>query len=151
MFNYEPEPVLSDPESPPITIPLFPLVFGSDLDETKIDLTVSYRKPSKTSPNISKILWKFESKSISHLHEAMIISHSSANLYESDSSWVAYRRWVNSKISRLNNFGYKVSERNFRYGFITLMEIWKLRNSQLCLPSLEVKEATQEVVEEIVI
>lgn len=28
------------------------------------------------------------------------------------------------------------------------MEIWKLRNSQLCLPALEVKEATPEVVEE---
>lgn len=28
------------------------------------------------------------------------------------------------------------------------MEIWKLRNSQLCLPAPEVKEATPEVVEE---
>lgn len=28
------------------------------------------------------------------------------------------------------------------------MKIWKLRNSQLCLPAPEVKEATPEVVEE---
>ena len=28
------------------------------------------------------------------------------------------------------------------------MEIWKLRNSQLCLPAPEIKEATPEVMEE---
>lgn len=58
---------------------------------------------------------------------------------------------MNSKISRMKNFGCKVSERNFLYGFIPLIEIWKLRNSQLCLPAPEVKEVTQEVVEEVVI
>lgn len=57
---------------------------------------------------------------------------------------------MNSKISRLKNFGYKVSERNFLSGFIPLMEIWKLRNSHLCLPAPEVKEVTQKVVEEVV-
>lgn len=31
------------------------------------------------------------------------------------------------------------------------MEIWKLRNSQLCLPTLEIKEVTQEVAEEVVV
>lgn len=45
MFNYEHEPVLSDPELPPIIIPQFPSVFCPDLDETKIDLTVNYPKP----------------------------------------------------------------------------------------------------------
>lgn len=61
MFNYEPELVLFDPEPPPIIIPSFPSVFGHTLDQTKIDLTVSYPKPPKSSPNISKILRKFES------------------------------------------------------------------------------------------
>lgn len=28
------------------------------------------------------------------------------------------------------------------------MELWKLRNSQLCLPTLEVKEASPEPMEE---
>lgn len=80
----------------------------------------------------------------------MAITHSSENPAESDSAWKAYRRWVNSKISRLKNYGYKVSEKNFCSGFIPLMEIWKLRNSQLCLPALEVKEVTQEVEEVVV-
>lgn len=31
------------------------------------------------------------------------------------------------------------------------MEIWKLRNSQLCLLPPEVKKVTQEVVEEVVV
>lgn len=81
----------------------------------------------------------------------MTTSRSSANPTRSDSAWEAYRRWVNSKISRLKNFGYKVSERNFRSGFIPLMKIWKLRNSQLCLPAPEVKKVTQEMVEEVVV
>ena len=63
----------------------------------------------------------------------------------------AYRRLINSKISKQNNFGYKVYERKFRYGFIPLMEIWNLWNSQLCLPAPEVKEVIQEVVEEVVV
>lgn len=86
MFNYEPEPFLSDPESPFIIIPSNPSVFGPDFDETKIDLTISYPKPPKPSPNIGKILKKFESESKSHLHEAMSISRSSTNLADNDSA-----------------------------------------------------------------
>ena len=81
----------------------------------------------------------------------MIIGHSSANPTESDSAWEAYKRLMNSKISNLKNFMYKVFDRNFHYGFIPLMEIWKLRNSQLCLPAPEVKEAIQEVMEDVVV
>lgn len=149
MFDYKPELVISDPESPPITTPSNPSVFRPDFDETEIDLTVSYPKPPKPSPNIGKILREFESESRSRLHEAMTISHFSANPAESGSAWEAYRRRINSKISRLKNFGYKVSERNLLSGFIPLMEIWKLRNSQLCLPAPEVKELTPEVMEEV--
>lgn len=61
MFNFELEPVISDLESSPITIPSFPSIFIPDLDETKIDVTVSYPKPPKPSPKIGKILRKFES------------------------------------------------------------------------------------------
>lgn len=62
----------------------------------------------------------------------------------------AYRRWSNSKISKIKIFGYKVSEINFCSGFVPLIEIWKLRNSRLCLPALEIKEFIQEVGEEVV-
>lgn len=47
---------------------------------------------------------------------------------------------LNPKFSKLKNLGYKVYERNFYYGIVPLMEIWKLRNSQSCLPAPEVKE-----------
>lgn len=150
MFNYEHEPVISNPKTPPIIFPSLPTLFGPDLDETKIDLTVSFPKPPKPTPNIGEILRKFESESKSCLHEVMTISRASANPAESDSSWEAYRRWMNYKISNLKNFGYKVSERKFRSGFVPLMEIWKLRNSHLCLPALEVNEVIQEVNEEVV-
>lgn len=74
----------------------------------------------------------------------MTISRSSGNPVESDSAWEAYRRWINSKISKLNNFGYKVSERNFCFGIITLIEIWNLRNTPLCLLAPKIKEVVQD-------
>lgn len=148
MFNFEPVSISSDLESPSIIFPSFPSIYGPDFTETRINLTVNYPKPPKSSPNISKIMRKFESESKIRLYEAMTISHSSANPTASDSAWEAYKVWVNSKISKLKYFGYQLTERKFLYGFIPLMEIWKLRNSQLCPPALEVKEATPEVVEE---
>ena len=78
------------------------------------------------------------------MHEAITISRSSANPAASDSAWEAYRKWTNSKISRLKDFGYKLVERKLCSGFIPLMEIWKLRNSQLCLLTPEIKEVTPE-------
>lgn len=48
----------------------------------------------------------------------------------------------------MNDFGYTLAERKSPYGFVPLMELWKLRNSQLCLPAPEVKETTPEIVEE---
>lgn len=123
-------------------------LYGPEFDESRINLTVNYPKPPKSSPNISKILRKFESESKSCLHEAMAIIRSSANSAASDSAWKAYRSWVDSKISKLKDFGYKHAERKFRYRFVHLTEIWKLRKSQLCLPAPKVKEATPEVVEE---
>lgn len=80
----------------------------------------------------------FESDSRSHLHAAM------TNPAESDSTLEAYRSWIKSKISKLKKFGYKVSERKFRSGFVPLMEIWKLRNTPLCLLAPEIKEVIQE-------
>lgn len=72
------------------------------------------------------------------LHKAMTTSRSSAN-------WEAYRSWINSKISKLKDFGYDLSERNFHFGFVPLMELRKLRNAQLGLPTPEIKEVFQEV------
>lgn len=92
MFNFERGPVISDPETPQITIPSLPTLFDPDINETKINLTVSYPKPPKPSPNIGKTLRKFESESRSRLHEAMIISRSSGNPTKSDYAWKAYRR-----------------------------------------------------------
>lgn len=82
------------------------------------------------------------------MHEAITVSHSSANPAASNSDWVAYRSWMNSKISKLKDLGYTLAERNFRYGFVPLMELWKLRYSQLYLPSPEIKEVTHEAMEE---
>lgn len=79
----------------------------------------------------------------------MTTSRSSVNPAESDSAQEAYRRWINSKISKLKDFGYDLSERNFRYGFVPLTELWKLRNAPLCLPALRIKEVIQEVVQEV--
>lgn len=92
MFNYEPEPKVSDSETPPIIFPTLPTLYGPDHDETKIDLFVKILKPPKPGPNTGKILRKFELDSRSHLHEAMPISYSSINLDESDSAWEACRR-----------------------------------------------------------
>lgn len=68
----------------------------------------------------------------------------SSNLAETDVALEAYRSWINSKISKLKKFWYKVSKRNFCYGFVPLMELWKIQNTPLCLPAPEVKEVIQE-------
>lgn len=150
MFNYEPEPEIFDLETPPIIFPTLPTLYGPDHDETIIDLFVKIPKLPKPSPNIGKILRKFESELRSRLHEVMMTNRSSANPVESDSAWEAYRWWINSKISKIKDFGYDLSERNFRYGFVSLMELWKLRTAPLCLPAPEIKEVIQEVVQEVV-
>lgn len=123
MFNFEPEPVVSDLETPPIIFPTLPTFYGPDNDETIIDLSVRVPKPPKPSPNIGKIPRKFKSDSRSRLHEAMTTSHSSANPDERDFAWEAYRMWINSKVSELKDFGYDLSKRNFHYGFVPLMEL----------------------------
>lgn len=48
------------------------------------------------------------------------------------------------------NTNIKYLKKNFRFGFVLLIEIWKLRNSQLCLPAPEVKEVIQEVDDEVI-
>lgn len=149
MFDFEPEPTSPDHESPLIIVPSFPSLFGPDFDESKINLTVKYPKqPTKSSPNFGKVLRKFESESKSHLHEAMIVSRSSVNPAASDSTWEAYRSQMNSKISKLKDLEYTLAERKFHYRFVPLMELWKLRNSQLCLPAPEIKEPTLQAMEE---
>lgn len=55
---------------------------------------------------------------------------------------------MNSKISKPKDHGYTFAKIIFHSGFVLLMEIWKLRNSQLYLPAPEIKEATPEVMEE---
>lgn len=140
MFNYEPKPKVSDSETPLVIFPTLPTLYGPDPNETIIDLSVIIPKPPKPSPNIGKILRKFESNLRSHLHESMMISHSLADPDESNSAWEDYRRWIKSKISKLKDFGYDLSERNFCFGFVPSMELWKLRNAPPCLPALEIKE-----------
>lgn len=49
-----------------------------------------------------------------------------------------------SKISKVKEFGYDLSERNFFFGFVPLMKIWKLQNAPSCLPTLEIKEVIPE-------
>lgn len=84
MFNFEPGPVVSDPETPSIIFPLLPTLYGPDLYETRIYLTISFPKPPKPTPNIGKILRKFDSESRSCLYEAMMTSRASVNPTESD-------------------------------------------------------------------
>lgn len=72
----------------------------------------------------------------------MTVSHSSANPVASDSAWEAYISWMNSDISKMKDLGYTLVERKFRSGFMPLMELWKSRNSQLCLLAPEVNEAS---------
>lgn len=66
----------------------------------------------------------------------------------SDSALEEYRSWMNSKISKLKNLGYTFSERKLCSGFVPLMELWKLINSQLYLLAPEIKEASPESMEE---
>lgn len=150
MFKYDLEPEVSDSETPHIIFPTLPTLYGLNHDETIIERFIIIPKPPKPSPNIGKILRKFESESRSRLYEAMAISRSSANSFESDSIWEAYIRWINSKISKLKDFGYDLSGKRIRSGFVPLMELWKLRNAPLYLPAPEIKEVIQEVVQEVV-
>lgn len=130
-LRYSPHPLLT--------------LYGPDPDPTIIDLSVIIPKPPKPNPNIGKILNNYESDSRRRLRAAMTTSRSSANPSESDFAWEDYKSWINSKISKLKNLRYKVSERNFCYGFVPLMEIWKLRNAPLCLPAPEIKEVIPKV------
>lgn len=137
MFNFEPESEVSDSERNKAIPPNLPAFYGPDPHPTITGLFVRIPNQSKPNPNISKVLKNFESNSRSCLHAIMTTSYLSANPTE------AYKSWINSKISKLKNFGYKVSEKN-RYGFVPLMKIWKLRNTLFCLPTPEVKEVVQE-------
>lgn len=85
---------------------------------------------------------EFNSEFKKRLEKAMTVSHSSANPAASNSTWETYRRWMNYEVSKMKDLGYTLGENKFRYGFVTLMELWKLRNSQLCLPALEVKKVS---------
>ena len=44
MFNFEPEPISPDYESPAIIVPSFPSVYGPDCDESRINLIINYPK-----------------------------------------------------------------------------------------------------------
>lgn len=52
----------------------------------------------------------------------MWTSFLSPNPEETDTAWKVDRGWVNSKISKLENFGYKVSERSFISRFVPVMK-----------------------------
>lgn len=122
LLNFEPKPI--SPESPPIILPSHPSVYGPDFDESRINLTVKYPKqPTKSSHNFGKVLRKFEYESKSRLLEAMTLSSSSVNPVASDSTWEAYRSWMNSKIYKLEDIGYTLAESKFRYGLVPLMEL----------------------------
>lgn len=134
MFYFEPE--ITSPELSPIILPSHPSVFGPDFDESIINLTIKYPKiQTSSSPDLGKILMEFDSESNKHLEKAMTVSHSSTNLATNDSTWEAYKSWMSSEVSKMKDLGYTLVERKFHYGFIPLMELWKLRNSQLCLPA----------------
>ena len=55
---------------------------------------------------------------------------------------------MNYEISKMKDLGYTLDESKFRYGFVPLKELWKLRNSQLCLPAPEVNKASPKPMEE---
>lgn len=55
---------------------------------------------------------------------------------------------MNSKISKLKDLGCTFAESKFCSGFMPLMELWKLRNSELCLAVPKIKEASLEAMEE---
>lgn len=71
----------------------------------------------------------------------------STNPVESDEAWEAYQRWVNSKSSKLKNFGHKVSERNFRSRFEPTTEALQLQRTSLCLPGPKIEEEAKETEE----
>jgi hypothetical protein len=141
MFDFERE--ITSPKSPPIIQPSHPSVFGPDFDESRINLTVKYPKiPTQSSPDLGKVLMDFDSESKRHLAKAMNVSHSSINHVASGLAWEAYRSWMNSEISKMKDLGYTLAKIKFHYGCVPLMELWKLRNSQLCLLTPEIKEAS---------
>lgn len=53
----------------------------------------------------------------------------SINPVENDSTWEASRKLVNLEISKLKNFGYKVSKKNFRSRFLAVMEALQLQRA----------------------
>lgn len=55
---------------------------------------------------------------------------------------------MNSKISKLKDLGYTLVESKFHYGFVPLMELWKLRNSHICLSAPKIKDVSPEAMEE---
>ena len=54
---------------------------------------------------------------------------------------------VNSKILKLKNFGYKVSERNFHSRFEPTMEALQIQCAPLCLPAPKIEEEAKETEE----
>ncbi|XP_050918435.1 proline-rich receptor-like protein kinase PERK9 [Lathyrus oleraceus] len=146
IFNFE--PTITSPESSPIIQPSHPSVFGPDFNESRINLTIKYPKmPTQSSPDLGKVLNDFYYESKRRLEKAMISSHSSINPSTSDSTWEAYRSWMNSEISKMKDLEYTLAESKCYYEFVPLMELWKLRNSQLCLPAPKIKEASPEATE----
>lgn len=144
MFDFE--PIITSLESSPV---IQPSIFGPDFDESRINLTIKYSKlPTQSSPDLGKVLTNFDSEPKRHLEIAMIVSHSTVNPAASDSTWETYISWMNSEISKIKDLGYTLDESKFRYGFVPLKELWKLRNPQLCLPAPEVNEASPEPMEE---
>ena len=91
----------------------------------------------------------FDSESKRRLEKAMNISHSSTNPATSVSAWEAYRSWMNSEISRIKDLAYTLAERKFCYGLVPLLELWKIRNSQVFLLALEIKEASLEAMKKL--
>lgn len=111
---------------------------------------VSIRYPSQPKPrehNVGKILKKFESDSQRCLCGALWTIVLSINPAENDATWEAYRRWVNSKILKLENFEYKFCERNFCSRFEPAMEVLQLQHAPLFLPAPEIEEEAKETKE----
>lgn len=140
MSNFEPGPKVYDSGRYEAIPSSLPTIYGPDPHPTITDISVRIPSQPKPNPNIGNILKKIESDSRSCLHTGRWTSCLLPNPAESDAAWEAYKSCINSKISKLKNFGYKVSERNLCYGFVTLMELWKLRHNPLCLLAPEVKE-----------
>lgn len=79
MFNFEPEPGVSDSERLEAILPSLPTVYGMNPHPTIIYLFVRIPNQPKPNLNIGKILKNFESDSRSRLHTAMSTSSLSAN------------------------------------------------------------------------